>query len=774
MDFTYLISALWPIYFFISPGIIIWHIYHRDLIIIKTAYVLLWSLVAGVLGTLGAVAAGLDPIWYFILSFLILLYVVFRHSSRIWRRTGHWPTQKKYLQIFLITAILALYFSYGLFFIYRYAGLPTGDSQKAIYWGQQILINHHLPDYSSSIKQLHRDPIDFYTPGLHAFTALIIRVAPQPLAAVGFTSIAVALAIALLASACAITVFPRPPAIFVSTATVFLLLTNFRFLRYIATPGYHFQNVFGEVFIFGLLFVGLRLLRCWRWSDIILALLLIAALAVSHQFSLFLGAFILLPTALLLLINLVIKHRVGRLFWTIISTVIATVLLVGWRLGLLSKIPHLFSSSPHLANLLPAITDYPDIMGAVWLGAGLAGLVVMLSLIRHPKQQLSIIAFAAGTIILLFLSQAPRFFIDIPPVRTLFYAAFFFSITGAFFLYCLWSNFSRRDWPRSITALVATVIIIGASVWQTTLAFTPSLSVRTNSTLTPAISSLIDYLHRQTTPGAILPDDYNRRTASWLLLAGHPTYSRVAADLQRQMQEAGQSSLRYQLYLNQLDMEKIFSLGSSPVIQSLLAKQNINWLTGITGTSDSAFAANPILTPVMAAHDTVLYSVIPNLPPVTSNLKPDDITWLLRSNTIANDIGDDEDTYEHLPASLRATRLSAPQKSNGLTFRSTKAPVIPLRFNIGDYVQALWDKENTGYSDTNLELMVELQSASSHLSIDTPTGRSLTLPTDSTTILINSIDAPIDNQGFITFNIINSDQAAIAIDLIALGQARTP
>jgi hypothetical protein len=332
-------------------------------------------------------------------------------------------------------------------------------------------------------------------------------------------------------------------------------------------------------------------------------------------------------------------------------------------------------------------------------------------------------------------------------------------------------NKSSSRLYKNISFITLIIIIAFFAASSTSKAFTLSHTVRTNSTLTSELIPLIDYLKNET-GGAILIDDYNQRSASWLALSEKPMFTRISADLRRQMNEARQSDKRYQLYLRQLDFEKIFSLGNQPEVISLLNKHSIDWITGIEDRSVVSFVFNPQLTRVLGSgHTNIFTTNSPSTPiPNKNNLAK----WLLRPSTLANDIGDHEDTFKHLPASLRTTRLSKPIYDGKQTYRTTTAPLIPLFFNIDDYVRILWDKENTGKPDTGVELLIRASAPQTSLSVETSTGQTFPLSTNSQTIKLPASAVPINNSGFIKITILNPKQNMVAIDLIALGLARTP
>lgn len=768
LNALFIITA--PLFPLFIPGLMAVRIQAWNNLLLGGSRILIWSAVSLTILSLTCVSLGLPPVTAVVLAVLYMVAV----SIREYRR-GHLPLIRWWLLLAMIIPILISYSVLAIPFLFIHDGLPTGDSQKSIYWAQRFIDNPGLPDYGSS-ESLNRDPVDFYTPGLHALTALVMQLSPAPLTSVGLLAIAFSLAIVWLAAALVKELFDDHPHLIPPLLAAVLVLTNFRFLRYLREPGYHWQNIVGEFFLFSAVLLSLHLIRKWRRSDFIAFTLSLVCLVLTHQFSSFIAIFALLPIiiAWFFRYRVAIKQYFGGQLLIGASLILAALVgsWIAWWLGLLSKIPHLFNTSPHLLSQVPAAAEYLTLMGPLWLLLGISGLVLMtLQARRGQPHFLAVWAFFSSSALILILSQGPRIFIDIPPVRALFYTVVPLSVAGAYMMgklfYYLRSQ-SGSLGKNIMYILVAAMVIlsVGASTRQ---AYTSlSHQLRTNSTLTVETNNLIDYLSKQDS-GSILIDDYNRRSSSWLILSGRPMLTRIAADLRRQMAESRQSLVRKQLYLNQLDYEKIYSLGGRPEASILMKKHGIKWLTGVLKSSHSAFQINTSLTPGPAGGDVVLYELA-SLPDCQEGSI---CAWLLRANTLANDIGDDEDTFEHLPASLRSTRLSVPQTDGRQSYRITSAPVIPLRFNVGDYTQALWDQDSSAATDSSLELYIQFAVAPPELKLRLPSGKIIQAqPNNLQRLPIEHVR--IDADGFIEIDIINDTAQPVAIDLIALGPAHVP
>ncbi len=735
-----------------------------------SAYVVLWSMAVTTLALLGGLMLGIAVEY----SFFALVAVGISYwfalqtspSLSIVRMGMRFGRAEVFQLLFIILGILIPVAIASIPFLTFHKGLPTGDVQKTIIFAEEILRTHRVPVYARSVALLNRDPVDFYTPGLHAVSALVMRFSPNPLMGIGIFSLVLAVCTAIIAAAIAQEVFPEKKYRFVPILSYVLVLTQFRFLRYIREPGYHFQNIAGEFFLFGLLFAGISFIRRRKLHDALLFFVCTAALLVSHQFSLFIAVWALCASAALFVVayrsKILHTVRTHVALSGIAASGIALAGILGVSLGLMNKIPALFTLRPHLISQLPDITTYPLIMGTVWLISGLAGMALFCIHTHNNKKHISEhVLFISFSLAILALSQGPAFGVDIPPVRALFYSVVPFSITAAYFFITI-ARINKSVFAMSVVLVLVTLIS------STSHAFTTlSHTVRTNSTLSQAQVHIIDALKTENN-STILIDDYNRRAASWLVLSGRPMVTRIAADLQRQMNESLQSPLRHQLYMNQLDYEKVFMLGSRPEALRLLTKHGIGAITGIEKSSKSAFSQNALLHATLAADDMVIFEQT-DVTNSTCN-ENSDCEFLLRSTTLANDIGDDEDVFEHLQASVRSPRLSNPQGGSDITYRETNASHIPLVFNIDDYVRVLWDTERVGKPVNSLTFKLWLTRPVQNLSVLAPNGTVVPLQYQTkNSVMLTSDMATIDERGFITLTLLNPEHEAVRIDLIALG-----
>jgi MFS family permease len=511
-----------------------------------------------------------------------------------------------------------LYAAFTAPYVIQRDGLPTGDAQKTVFWAQQVKKTQSLPDYSRSLTLLNRDPVDFYTPGLHTTTAQLFSTGAWSLPSIGLFAIVASIATAAIAAAIGKDIFDTPGKIFPATLIILLTVSNLRFLRYLREPGYHLQNIMGEFFLWGLVYLVISLIHRWRNRDVALMLITLLALILTHQFSAFIGFFVLIPALIVFLVtrrHALINALRSNLSLSLLVAITILILIGGaFVLGLQEKIPHLFTDTPHLVNELPTLLDYPRLLGSWFLLIGLFGttLLVVHTAKKHPHYRESAVLCAA-IIVILLLSQGPRLFIDIPPVRALLYLCIPLTIAAAYGIAMVsrYISLHSRLLYRVIGQLVLFLAVgIGIVIPLVNAFGQTGPTSRTNSTVTPGLIYLLDTIIPQLPPGAIVSDDYGKRSTSWFLLSDRPTFSRLASDLRRPMQESQQNETRHQLYLKQLQLEKIYNLSSSSLILPLLTEEKISAVTGVEGTSFLGFSQNPALKEVAWADSVHMFTPI--------------------------------------------------------------------------------------------------------------------------------------------------------------------
>lgn len=761
MSFTPFLQAVVtvcaPLAAILLPGLMVVRLKDFHDLLYNGARVFLWSAVLLIAGSFLAATLQI-PMYYVAIAVGVVSFALLvRRRHDIFCITCGWTIMA------VIAPIVLAFAAFAAPYFLRLDGLPTGDSQKAIFWAQNILETTSLPQYNRSIETLNRDPGDFFTPGLHTFTALLMSISPQPLISVGLVAIVLAVATAWLAAAISKEIFDDSPHIIPPLLAAIFVLTNFRFLRYLREPGYHYQNIVGEFLLFGLMLLGLRLLRRFAWADALLVCLLVLALVLSHQFTVFVGFFMVLPLAMAY-----ITTYKSKAIWGAVGVSLGILAALGLPFGLYEKIPHLFTTETHLYSLLPTTAEYPLLLGPVWFGLGIAGFLLF-TISTWKFQSTTRWSFIAATLVVLVLSQGPRIFLDIPPVRALLYAVVPLSIYAAYAI--MWM---RHYIDRISVGAIRGLLLIGLAL-LTTLpmiasvrnAFAGSnITASTNSTLTADHLVALKVISSRST--GVLIDDRGRRADSWLILGGQPMFTRLTSDIRRLMAESAQSGIRRNLYLRQLEFEKIYMLGSHPIAAySISQQENLGVVAGVIGSSYGAFSHNPALHEISRAGQTVFFA------PRVAQYMPSELDmWLLRTSTLVNDIGDREDTLQHLPISLRSPRVSDPQFDGIQTFRTTTSPIIPVEFNTGDYVERLWNQESTSYPDTDLELLITTVFGGERLQVATAAGVVHEL-TPGKLLTLPAHEVSLEN-GVARLEILNPTQELVGIDMIALGLARIP
>lgn len=744
---------------------------------------LVWSVLGTFLLTLLHVPLSLGTL--FLLGAVpvvgVLAFPALRFSARTSLAAIEWNAGSTL--IWLMTVIVLAYP-----FLTVHRGLPTGDVQKSLYWSQQILEEQRIPSYSDALK-LNRDPADFLTPGLHTLTAAVSAISGGTLRGSAWLSFVASIILAGLAAALA--ALASPSRLAPTIAFVFAAL-NLRYLRYAFSPGYHYQNLLGEVLLLFLLVVLLSLLRPTRDSRTraalaLLGLATLAALPLVHQFTAFLAVFFVgaagATTALVCRKNIVARWK--TLAPPARNTAL-TALMVGEigalalfrTLPLAEKLPHVFTTTPHLAAFLIPISAYPELLGPSFLLFGLTGIVVTVVHARRSPAYPAVAILAVWTVTVLVLGQGPRFFVDIPSARTLFYAAVPLAVFCGLFLARTVSGVAAL-FPRGFPVLLPILLMLALAPLAQTAArelTAVTHNTRVNTTVTEDTRVLLNDLRARTPhmPGAILVDDWNRRRLTWAILSPYPMLTRVGGDLRVIAEESRQSPLRQQLYDAHLDFEKIFMLGNSPIIAPLLEKHRIALVGSSRGTTADVFAQNPLFRVALETPESVIYEQVPENPPATAKVDDPLAFFLLAPTTLANDVGDREDVLPHTAVSLFSTALSEPATRDGTSVRTIKSRESVIRVNVATYVRPRWDAQDAKVISfpTRLVLRAARSSARGKIVVAERTVGDFALPQgkgfSDIVVDIPAQTLRINNKGFVELAVVTT-AGELTLDLVALG-----
>jgi hypothetical protein len=607
--------------------------------------------------------------------------------------------------LYLLTIVLL---AQPFFFVHNQ--LPTGDIQKAIYWGNNVLETGKLPNYSTAAS-LNRDPADFSTPALHTLTAAIIKLSGNQYTGPAWFSFVLGMILAGLS----ITI----TSLFTSNRNTQLLSLlfaslNIRFLRYVLYPGYHYQNLVGELllilgFTLFLLFIKNRKGEKKETIPLLFSCFIILLLIpFVHQFTAFLTVFVSVAVIIIALIfyrsklkNLFILNK--KVSSSVLLLFLALTIILLFFSPLSQKLSVLFTFHPHLKPFAITITEYPSFFGSIIFFLGISGIIFFLFNQKKYSNKLPLFFLLTYAILFLFLGQGNFFFIDIPSARTLFFAALPLAVLAGLFV----GNVVGKKSVFAAIVLVTVLALQANSASQQIIAV--SHTPRVNATLTKETTNMIAFLNSFEKKGDFnnfLIDDWNRRRLTWGILSNFNMVTRIGGDLKTIGDEAKQSALRKSLYETNLDYEKIFMLGNSPVIGDLLRKYKIGLIGAAEEATSNNFKYNPLLGMAYGDSDTTIFSF--NLTETVEQTDKE-TEFLLQPQTIANDVGDDEDIAPYSPISILATRISDPIFRDDRTYREIQSADGIIRLNVGTYVLPFWDSEGKTIIQKPVRLLLRIK-----------------------------------------------------------------
>lgn len=759
-----------------------------------------WLAAAGTLGMLWSVLATLG----LTLAHLPLtVFSVAAHSSLPLLIVAFWPpfrrTAGATLRGISLTPVATLLVSVtivvlSLPILTVQRGLPTGDVQKSIFWAERIRATDRPPDYDEALA-FNRDPEDFSIPGLHSLTAAVSELSGDPLRGPAWFSLLAAILLAGLAASLAALL--SSSSYHLSTLAFVMAATNVRFLRYAQAPGYHYQNLIGELFLLlALLFLLQAVGGRGGMRFVALAGLTAAVLPLVHQFTAFL-ALLMLPAVF---VTLLVKYR--REIFTLLSTlslarrrtllgatlIAAVATLAALARGpLINKLPHLLSTAPHLSSSVISPWFIPVLLGAPFFFLGAVG--ALIAVIRVLKRDLEwrFLLLLLWVGLLLALSQGARFFLDIPSARTLFYVAIPLAVLAALAASSAVERIASL-WPRAAGSLVplALALLLAPTAGASLNERLQSIDVRlqSNSTLTHATLELLAWLKEhpplcvnESAPArcadALLIDDWNQRRTTWTILSPYRMLTRVGPDLAVIAREAGQSDQRRTQYETLLDFEKIYALGNSPDIIPLLERHGIAFLVGVNGLSRDVFVNNPALEVAYENLEVTLFVLRDEerTRHSPSGSAAEDAVLLDRT-TLANDVGDAEDIFASLPVSLLAPRISDTKLEKRRTFRDIESAVSSIGLNVGAFVPNLWDADGDRVVDAQVELVLHAagNGVKGRIAKGSTVFSEFSLPSDGETHAIRARfpagELSIDEQGLALVTL-RLDDGPLRLDLVS-------
>lgn len=697
-----------------------------------------------------------------------------------------WP-QKRFAFLYLL---IILFLTLPILTVHRQ--LPTGDVQKAIYWANDILQNKRLPNYQDSLA-LNRDPADFLTPGLHSLTAVIIKIGGDQFTSTAWFSFWAGIILAALGVALATLIADEPKT---QLLVFFFAATNTRFLRYVFYPGYHYQNLIGEILLIIAFYLLLFAINKWQTgrkisklvAPLAVSLFCLLLLPIVHQFTAFLAGFVALATIITLAIFLrshflaFIKNN-GKVSAVFSIVFFIGIILITFFSPLAEKLSALFNFHPHLKPFTISLFDYPSTFGATIFLFGLAGLLATYFFKKERKNILRVL-LATFCFVFLLLGQGANLFVDIPSARTLFYACLPLSIFAGLFLAEIIAFKTKIADSPSFTIHQPLIIIIAITIAIATQANSTSQQLtatnhatRVNATLTPETQEMLTFLKQTANPDKkenFLIDDWNRRRLTWGILSPFNMVTRIGGDFGLIGQESGQSPLRKRLYETGLDYEKIFMLGNNPIVANLLEKQNIKLIGTAPDASADTFKYNPYLISRYTNTETTIFSF---QAPSPNTAKDSEADFLLLPSTIANELGDSEDTKAYSAVSITATRISDPLSRDDRALREIQSVDGKIHLNVGNYVKPLWDPKGSGTIDLPLKLLLRYQNNGAEIIIkfkNSEVANIITTKDNKYTdqaVIIPPKTLDYNDKGFINLDL-NIKHGPFVLDLIAIGPSK--
>jgi hypothetical protein len=164
-----LVSVVTPIIIFLVPGLAWIPAAYKEPSTSLWARIGLTSIVFNILASLLAAIFGIPQIFIIPASLIVAIGALAWQRQRL-RKITTW-----YRIMGPPVVILMLVLAFAIPFVIFHDGLPTGDIQKSIIWANDVVETHHLPNYDRAVADYNRDPVDFYTPGLHTLLASTLR-----------------------------------------------------------------------------------------------------------------------------------------------------------------------------------------------------------------------------------------------------------------------------------------------------------------------------------------------------------------------------------------------------------------------------------------------------------------------------------------------------------------------------------------------------------------------------------------------------------------------
>lgn len=630
----------------------------------------------------------------------------------------------------LVIAFAILIKAYPLYYFNNFA---ESESAKAIFWAKQIMTTHAIPDYQKVPSGF--SDVDFDTPGLHIFVASIGLLSDSPLVSiVGVITVIESLAASFLIYSVAFKLTGNKA---ISTLTLLFFSAALPFMRYTNLPGYHFQNLFGEVLIFLTIYLILHILDGKNLGiSISLFSLSLFSLLTVHKLSaysmLFLLVVMLFPIMALRgrkTLNLVTRHVIVT-----VSSLVLILLLVFYTLLTIMRptlnaflyggVGRIGLTPSYLQS--PSLNDYINTFGAYYVLLSFTGvLICAFYSVKAKEKRFYNIFLLAWFLGVLTMSQGPNLYLYIAPWRSMYYLSAPFAILASIGVCTILAASSKqvrrfislKAWPKYLGICILLMVLL-ASCFATSLAIFASYDslVKTiefgensprSGMMNSEVHDILRWLeHNTQLDDRILVDYWGSSRLEWMFASGRFISFRVGPFIRSYLQDYLRSphlEERQSLYVHELNFEKIFMMGNSKIAAYLFDNYDFKYLVA-NRTSETAFSNNTYFSQVYRTANYIVYE-FPNTP---SPILDSNETIVAKPDTLANKLGDQNDFLESSEAYINSSSRWRIIYLNGTNARVNNKGAAYISFNLEDYVQEIWDENDDGIPDENLTFMMRV------------------------------------------------------------------
>ena len=378
---------------------------------------------------------------------------------------------------YILVILIFLVLQFSLFSFYFYNEFrPNGDSYMSVLWSQLIENEKstHFDVYDENSKYWGKEGEIYFTPLLH-----IINFSAGGIIGIGYESVVfLFLIIFSFILFGLLYIFFKKISVTFTIFSLIIYSTSFmRDKRYFIIPGYHYQNMFGDIFFIVILFLMYLIIKTYKekdkihWRYILIIGLSFNATILYHQLTAFIIFFILIFLMIFIFFYFKLYRRIytsltkKKLFFLVPLFLIFLVYIIfdytlygRWFLSIFTNVP---KDSLLYLEMRPFM-NYGSLLGSkslfyLFLLALPSLLIYFLLRLKDNYDKLSI--FVLPTIVILILTKGPLLNILTFPLRTLWFLSYFLIFIGSFYLFLL----ERRMNTRVFLIIFVMLIILIAN-----------------------------------------------------------------------------------------------------------------------------------------------------------------------------------------------------------------------------------------------------------------------------------------------------------------------